>query len=123
MSKAFECKMCGDCCYGKGGIIIKPKEVQRISQFLGLTPESFKADYCVEMNRILSIATGKNGFCIFYCKERKCLINEVKPEICSLWPFFPANIEDRESWELAKDACPGINRDCTFEQFVKESKK
>ena len=123
MKKAFDCKMCGDCCYGKGGIIVKPDEVEKISRSLGLTPESFRSDYCLEMNGELSIATGKDGFCIFYDKEKKCLINRVKPEICSLWPFFPANIKDKDSWELAKDACPGINPDCTFEEFIKQSEE
>ncbi|MFC1892301.1 YkgJ family cysteine cluster protein [Thermodesulfobacteriota bacterium] len=121
MIKAFDCRMCGDCCYGKGGIIVKPDEVEKISGSLGLTPASFRSDYCLEMNGTLSITTGKDGFCIFYDKEKKCLINTVKPEICSLWPFFPANIKDKDSWELAKDACPGINTDCSFEDFVKQA--
>lgn len=113
--------MCGDCCYGKGGIIVIPDEVDKISRSLGLTPESFRSDYCGEINGTLSIITGNDGFCIFYNEEKKCLINAVKPEVCCLWPFFPANIKDKDSWELAKDACPGINPDCSFEDFVKQA--
>ena len=123
MKKAFDCRMCGDCCFGKGGIIVKPAETDKISQFLGLTPESFESEYCIEMNGELSIITGKDGFCIFYNKEKQCLINAVKPDICSLWPFFPANIEDEDCWDLAKNACPGINTECSFEDFVKQSEE
>jgi hypothetical protein len=31
-------------------------------------------------------------------------------------------LKDAYNWEMAKDACPGINPDCSFEDFVKESK-
>jgi len=58
----------------------------------------------------------------FYDKEKSCLIHSVKPSPCSLWPFYPANLKDAYNWEMAKDACPGINPDCSFEDFVKESK-
>ena len=123
MEKAFVCRMCGNCCYGKGGIIVKSDEVERISRSMELGPEPFRSDYCTETDGTLSIISGKDGFCIFYDETEKCLINTVKPEICSLWPFFPANIKDKDSWELVKDACPGINKECSFEEFVKQSKE
>ena len=113
--------MCGECCHGVGGIIVKTDEIDRISGFLGLTPASFQTDYCINKGGRFSIKTGEDNFCDFYSKDKKCLINSVKPEICHIWPFFPANVRDRTSWELAKDACPGINPDCSFEEFVKQS--
>jgi Fe-S-cluster containining protein len=120
--KAFQCKMCGACCYGKGGIRVKGDEIERISGLLGITPRSFKKDFCEERNGHLSIRTGSDGFCRFY-REEGCAIHPVKPEICSLWPFYPAIVNDRDNWEMAKGACPGISPDSTFEEFVKESKE
>jgi hypothetical protein len=32
-------------------------------------------------------------------------------------------LKDADNWEMAKDACPGINPDCSFEDFVKESQE
>jgi hypothetical protein len=32
-------------------------------------------------------------------------------------------VADEENWESVKEACPGINPDCSFEEFVKQSKK
>jgi hypothetical protein len=32
-------------------------------------------------------------------------------------------VSDKENWEMVKDACPGINPDCSFDAFVRQSKK
>ena len=121
--KAFDCKMCGTCCYGEGGIFLQKDERDRIAHFLDLMPESFVARYCREKNGRLYIKTGPDKFCIFFDKEKQCLIHPVKPSPCSTWPFYPANIRDKESWQLAQDACPGINPNCPFEEFVKQSEE
>jgi Fe-S-cluster containining protein len=120
--KAFECKMCGSCCYGEGGIFLQKEEIIRIATFLEMTPESFITQFCIEEGNRLSIKTGADNFCIFYDKEKNCTIHHVKPSPCTLWPFYSALLEDLDNWEVAKDACPGINPDCAFETFVKQSK-
>ncbi len=119
---AFACKMCGDCCYGKGGITLAEEEVLRIAAFLHLSPRSFVTRYCETRNGRLSITSGTDRFCIFF-RQRRCLIHPVKPRVCVSWPFYPALLKDKQSWELAKEACPGINRDCKFAEFVRQSQK
>jgi hypothetical protein len=114
--------MCGECCYGEGGINVNNEEIHNIARFLKISKETFIADYCRERNNKLSIKTGLDHFCIFFDQVKACLIHPVKPVICSLWPFYPANINDKDTWETAKGACQGINPDCSFEEFVKESK-
>ncbi len=121
--RAFECKMCGTCCYGKGGISVQRNEIEMIADFLKISPDSFIAEYCYEKNDRISIRTGPDNFCIFYHKKKGCLIHRFKPRPCSLWPFYPAILKDADNWETTKDACPGINPDCSFEEFVKESKR
>ncbi|MFC1869603.1 YkgJ family cysteine cluster protein [Thermodesulfobacteriota bacterium] len=123
MEKAFQCKMCGNCCHGEGGITVQRDEMGRISSFLGLSTESFKSEYCVKKNGRFSASTGTDGFCIFYHKEKRCLIHPVKPRICSLWPFYAAIVKDEDTWKMAQGACPGINPDCSFDEFVKQSKE
>jgi Fe-S-cluster containining protein len=121
--QAFQCRTCGDCCYGEGGISVEAEEIQRISHFLGINSEDFISRFCEERHGRLYVKTGPDNFCIFYDKEKSCLIHPVKPDRCSLWPFYPAIVNDRENWELAKDACPGINPECSFEAFVRQAKK
>ena len=120
--KAFECKLCGSCCYGEGGITVQNDELGRIAEFLGLSSEAFVARFCLEKNGKVSVKTGEDGFCICYDQEKKCLIHPVKPRTCRLWPFYPALLNDRNIWEAAKGACPGINPKASFEVFVRQAK-
>jgi Fe-S-cluster containining protein len=120
---AFQCHLCGDCCYGEGGILIQDEELKRIPRFLGITPEDFLSRYCEKRHGRFYVKTGPDNFCIFFHEQKRCLIHPVKPGPCSLWPFYRAIVNDKDNWELAKDACPGINPDCSFEDFVKQAKK
>ena len=38
--KPFDCKMCGECCRGEGGVFVTAEELQRISSFLRNDPGS-----------------------------------------------------------------------------------
>lgn len=119
--KAFNCKMCGECCYGVGGIFMESDEQKRIAEYLGLKLEDFLKDYTEKRNGRIYAGVGSDNFCIFFKNKTGCTIHPVKPARCELWPYFPANVSDRETWDVAKLACRGINRDCSFEDFVKES--
>jgi Fe-S-cluster containining protein len=121
--KAFECRICGECCFGEGGIFVEEEEAERIAAFLDVAPGEFTSQFCEERNGRLYIRTGEDGFCLYYDKEKSCLIHPVKPDRCCLWPFFPANVHDKDAWELAKEACPGINPDCSYEEFVRQAPK
>jgi Fe-S-cluster containining protein len=115
--------MCGECCYGRGGIFLENGEAEKVAEFLGVGLSDFLADSCERKNQRLYLKTGSDEFCIFFDSKKGCLIHSVKPQRCLLWPFFPAILAEEQNWEMAKDACPGISRDCTFEEFVKQSAK
>jgi Fe-S-cluster containining protein len=121
--KAFECKQCGSCCYGEGGVPVERGEIERIALFLALTPDAFIQMYCREKHGRVYVASAADGFCVFYDQGKQCRIHPVKPRPCSLWPFYPALLREKENWEMARDACPGINRNCSFEEFVRQSKE
>ena len=120
--KAFKCRMCGECCYGEGGVFVVQDEIERISSYLNITSGAFLSQYCEKKHGRFYLKLGPDNFCIFFRKEKSCLIHPVKPARCSLWPFYPAIINDKENWEMAQDACPGINPHSTFEEFVRQSK-
>ncbi|MBN2062294.1 MAG: YkgJ family cysteine cluster protein [Deltaproteobacteria bacterium] len=121
--KVFECKLCGNCCHGKGGIYVSEGEIESIASFMKMDKESFASKFLYKNHGRIYIASGKDGYCVFFDIDRKCLIHPVKPEICRIWPFFPANLKDRQSWEIARIACLGINPDASFEEFIEESKE
>jgi Fe-S-cluster containining protein len=119
--KAFECKRCGTCCYGEGGILLSEKDTEKIAAFLGMSREFFAKWYCGTKNGKTYVGSRQNGYCVFFDKSKHCLIHEVKPAPCRTWPFYPALLKDRENWEMAKDTCPGINPGASFEDFVLEA--
>jgi Fe-S-cluster containining protein len=121
--KAFQCQMCGHCCYGEGGIFLEKREIKDIAGFLETPVASFLYRFCEEKLGRYQLKTGEDRFCIFFTKEKKCLINPVKPKRCRQWPFVPAIVRDKENWEMIKEACPGIHPDCSFDAFVRQSKE
>jgi uncharacterized protein len=121
--RAFECKQCGACCEGEGGIVVQQEEAERIARFLGISAADFLSGWCFFRHGRHYIKTGDDGFCVFFDRERQCTIHPVKPEPCTLWPFYPALLRDPDNWELAKDACPGINPCSSFEEFRNQSRE
>ncbi len=120
---SFECQMCGTCCFGEGGILVRSDEMEGIADFLGLNSETFLSMYCETRHGKTYIKTGPGGYCIFFDRKKSCLIHPVKPLPCSRWPYYPALLKDEENWEMAKDACPGLKAMDSFKDFVKGSKE
>lgn len=123
LQMVFECKLCGQCCEGEGGIYLSELESERISSFLGMKPEEFLNNCCETRNGRTYIKAASSGYCLFYDPDKSCTIHPVKPERCDLWPYYKANLIDPETLELAKEACPGIRPDCSHEEFLEESKR
>ena len=116
----FDCKMCGHCCEGSGGIILGPSDLARLSAHLGMEPEVVVQRYAEQVNGKLRIRNGNDGRCIFFCEGRGCGVHAGKPAVCRAWPFFRGNIEDAASLALAKEYCPGIRPEATHAEFVRE---
>ena len=114
----FTCRMCGHCCTGKGGIIVSPRDLERLAAHMGLAPETVLERYCERMGGKWQVRCGEDENCIFFQEGKGCSVHEGKPAICRAWPFFRGNLEDPLSWELAKDFCPGIVADADHADFA-----
>jgi Fe-S-cluster containining protein len=117
----FQCQQCGDCCAGRGGIFVRPEEVAAMAAFLKMDEEEFRSRY-LESSSMGTRLGISDGFCVFM-EDHRCRVHPVKPFICRQWPFLPALLVDAEEFEAAKGACPGINPECSHEDFVEESRK
>lgn len=120
---AFDCKMCGHCCLGEGGIIVSPKDLTRLCEHTAMSAEDFSAEFCETKNEKLRIRIRKDGFCIFFETGKGCAVHEGKPDICRAWPFFRGNVVDSESLHLAKDFCPGIRQDVEHGDFAEQGRQ
>jgi Fe-S-cluster containining protein len=118
----FQCRQCGDCCAGRGGIHVKPREVEEMAALLGLTEAEFCRRYVEASPLGPRLGIAANGFCVFLLEGNLCRVHAVKPFICRQWPFLPALLVDPDELEHAKGACPGINPTCSHEDFVEEAR-
>lgn len=119
----FQCRMCGHCCEGSGGIILSPTDLARLSAHLKMEPDEVIRLYGERINGKLKIRNGNDNRCIFFTPGRGCSVHEGKPAVCRAWPFFRGNIIDAESLALAKDYCPGIRPDVSHEDFARQGMK
>ena len=119
--QAFVCQMCGQCCVGQGGIVVTLRDQERLSQFLGMSLESFQGEYTEDHGdvRVLKSA-GRDQACIFFQAGTGCSVHSHKPALCRAWPFFRGNLIDETSFHMAKDGCPGITNDVDHQEFVRQ---
>jgi len=117
MRKVFECKRCGFCCEGESTVSLLPEEIERISEYLGLSREEFLKTYGVRKDERIEMKT-VNGHCIFYDeKERCCRVHPVKPDRCRQWPLHPSLLKDPENFEIIKSTCPGFEKGISWEDL------
>ncbi len=121
MDQAFECRMCGHCCQGEGGIIMTAKDRQRLAEFLGLTEEEMVEKYSETINGKIRLQSREDGYCVFF--NEGCGVHPGRPDICRAWPFFRGNLIDEMSWEMIQDYCPGVNPKAGHDKFVEQGKE
>ena len=115
----FDCRMCGHCCQGRGGIVASAPEQERLAAFLGITVAELRERYTEPQGRKTVLRCGDDGYCVFFDRARACTVHPAKPDVCRAWPFFRGNLADAVSWELAQDYCPGIVAESGHAEFVR----
>jgi Fe-S-cluster containining protein len=119
--QVFHCRQCGDCCAGRGGIFVRPDEVEAMAALVELPVEEFCRLFMEASDLGPRLTVAANGFCVFLMEGNLCRVHPVKPFICRQWPFLPALLVDPDEMESAKTACPGIDPTCNHEDFVEEA--
>jgi uncharacterized protein len=117
---AFDCKRCGHCCHGEGGIILTAKDRDRLARHLGLGIEAMLERYAEQVGDKFRLQAGADGYCIFFKQGLGCAEHPGRPDICRAWPFFRGNLHDPVSWEMIQSDCKGVNADCGHRAFVIE---
>ena len=117
---AFACKMCGQCCQGSGGIVLAAKDIARLADHLGLEPAAFLQRHAENKSGKNRLKVREDGYCVFFTEG--CTVHPAKPDICRAWPFFRGNLEDAYSLAMAKEYCPGIAPDVSFDAFSAEGR-
>ena len=119
-AESFDCRRCGQCCRGSGGIVTSDGDLQRLCRHLHLSPAAFEKAWGERHGNKLHIRAGENGFCVFFREGRGCAVHEAKPDICRAWPYFRGNLLDEGSLELSNQFCPGIPASLSHADFVRQ---
>ncbi len=126
MPKVFECKMCGECCKGQGGIRTTLEEIEQMAKYLKMDKARFMADFVRRENGFYYIKEKERDgqlVCVFLQDNGGCAVHPCKPLPCKLWPYWKGILSSEIDWRALMDVCKGFNPKVSFEEFVKEGMK
>lgn len=103
----FSCTCCGNCCSEEGVVGFTMKEVRRAAEHLGMERGEFIERYLEKSGRTYVHVVDKGEHCRFL-ENRKCLINEVKPEQCATFPFWKEYVDRRGMLVNFDRHCAGV---------------
>lgn len=89
----FHCTQCGKCCIYRDDIILSPLDLFRIAKELRLSLEEVLKQYCecyIGAESRFPIVRIKPRGSVRRCpflKNRKCLIQNAKPDVCAMFPI------------------------------------
>ena len=106
----FICQECGTCCKGFGGTYVSEDDIEKISNYVDVTPEIFITRHCAKSGSKYVLIQGKDDNCVFYNKEKQCTIHPVKPYMCKAWPFIKTILSNPENWDAMAGSCPGMKK-------------
>lgn len=92
-----------------------------MARYLKIPEEEFIFLYLVPSPFGLQLDS-EGGRCVML-EGTLCRVHPVKPLLCRLWPYIPALLNDPEEFELAKQACPGLDPEAEHRQFVEEARR
>nr|WP_321514198.1 YkgJ family cysteine cluster protein [uncultured Pseudodesulfovibrio sp.] len=118
---AFDCRMCGHCCQGEGGIVMTAKDRTRLAEHLHISVEEMVDKFTHQRGGKLHLNVGEDNYCIFY--KEGCGVHPGRPDICRAWPYFRGNLIDELSWQMIQEYCPGVNPKAGHEEFVRQGRE
>ena len=116
VTAVFDCRRCGDCCRGRGGIVLRTLDEERLAVFLGIRVPDLRTRFTEFSHGKRGLVTGEDGWCVFF-GSAGCAVHPAKPGVCRAWPFFRGNLVDPVSFAMAKAGCPGIREHVAFSVF------
>lgn len=116
--KSFTCRRCGHCCHGRGGIVVGQRDLPRLLAYFKMEKEEFLQKYTEEFDGKPTLITGDDEYCLFFKEGEGCTIHEARPDVCRAWPYFRGNLIDGFSFAMAKEDCPGIDKNVSHAFFA-----
>ena len=117
--EAYQCRVCGRCCRGQGGIKVTGADIIAQAEYVGLAPQEYENRYIVRRHGEMEIGIREDGACHFL-EDKACAIHPVKPAVCALWPWLPGPLKEEMGFLSIKQDCPGIDEGAAWEDFLNQ---
>ncbi|MBI3818528.1 MAG: YkgJ family cysteine cluster protein [Planctomycetes bacterium] len=106
---AFGCNRCGNCCSNQSGFVwIEPDELEPMARRLQMTVEAFARRFVRRVDGRFSLIE-QNGSCSLLRNKNECSVYDDRPRQCREFPFWPSILDGGESYNNARELCPGIH--------------
>jgi Fe-S-cluster containining protein len=109
---SFACNGCGKCCSGPPGYIwVTEEEMAAMAERMNLTLKAFQQKYARYIDGRYSLrekTTDHQTFDCIFLAGKKCTIYDLRPKQCRTFPWWPAVLETKESWNETASYCEGI---------------
>lgn len=106
----FECTGCGGCCTGSPGYVwVNDEEIKAIADHLKISLGDFSRRYLRLVKGNFSLLEHQKTYDCIFLKDKRCQIYPVRPTQCRTFPWWPRNLESRETWIEVARHCEGIH--------------
>ena len=109
----FACRRCGNCCSGKGSVVlVTEREIEALARVAGTTVAEFRERHTRDSHGDTVLVDREDGDCEWL--ERRpdgataCSVQEAKPDQCRSYPFWPRVLRSEETWREEGRRCRGI---------------
>lgn len=109
----FHCTECGKCCSEVPGVVwVSEDELLAFAKRFDLSPEDFALRYMRLVGGRLALLEKTDGsFDCIFLKGKRCTVYEDRPVQCRTFPWWPQNLQSKESWEGLREECEGVNHE------------
>jgi uncharacterized protein len=104
---SFTCVRCGTCCREEGIVFFSPDEIRRASDYLNIDERDFIEQYLFYAAGGYAHRVKEHSACAFL-KNSKCIINEVKPEQCTSFPYWREYVANDGTLKNFDRKCHGV---------------
>jgi hypothetical protein len=109
----FACARCGNCCSGKGSVVVvSDREVEALARRTGLPVREFRSRHTRAAGDDTVLLDREDGDCEWL--ERRadgttaCRVQDAKPDQCRSYPFWTRVVASRSAWDAESRRCRGI---------------
>lgn len=106
----FKCTGCGGCCTGSPGYVyLSEFDISVLANHFQITKEEFTQKYTRFVDGRYALLERPINYDCILLDGTKCTAYEARPIQCKTFPWWIANIETPQDWEMAAARCEGIN--------------